>query len=85
MFEDSLFEELENILFPHYQLVRNKLKVTRVDSVPITIVDFEQLAKILPSFYKLELTDDKIRIIPVSLEDGMLFFIGMPTNVSFPC
>ncbi|RIA90111.1 hypothetical protein C1645_823796 [Glomus cerebriforme] len=31
MFEDFLFEELENILSPHYQLVRDKLEIMHVD------------------------------------------------------
>jgi hypothetical protein len=33
----------------------------------------------------LELADNKIVIMPVGAWTGVLFFVGMPTNVSFPC
>ena len=83
-FISEISEELETMLPPHYKLDRDKLEITRVCGV-LTIKDFEELATILPSFYKLELTDDKIVIMLIHNRTGMLFFVEMSTNVSFPC
>ena len=86
MSEKLISEELKKIIPFHYKLDRDKLEITRVDGVPVTIKDFEELAtKILPSSYKLDLADNKIVIMPVGARTGMLFFVGMSTNVSFPC
>ena len=40
---ELISEELETIP-PHYKLDRNKLEITRVDCVPVTFEDFEELA-----------------------------------------
>ena len=65
----------EEILPSHYKLNKDKLEITRVDCVPVTIKDYEELAKILPSSYKLELADKKIVIMPVSSLTGKLFLL----------
>ncbi|CAG8745803.1 16558_t:CDS:1, partial [Funneliformis mosseae] len=65
MSEKLISEELKKIIPFHYELDRDKLEITRVDDVPVTINDFEELATILPSSYKLDLADNKIVIMPV--------------------
>ncbi|CAI2196625.1 13608_t:CDS:2, partial [Funneliformis geosporum] len=72
-------EELETLLPSHYELDRDKLEVTHVDGVPITIEDFEELATTLPFPLKLELTDDKIVMIPVhNLTERLILLLKLP-------
>ncbi|CAI2187849.1 15315_t:CDS:2, partial [Funneliformis geosporum] len=70
MSEKLISEELKKIIPFHYELDRDKLEITRVDGVPVTIKDFEELATILPSSYQLDLADDKIVIMPVGAQTG---------------
>ncbi|CAI2193373.1 10545_t:CDS:1, partial [Funneliformis geosporum] len=60
MSEKHISEELKKIIPFHYELEMDKLEIMRVDGVPVTIKDLEDLTTILPSSYKLNLTDDKI-------------------------
>jgi hypothetical protein len=70
---EFISEELETKLSPHYKLNRNELEITRVDRVQLTLEDFKELAKTLPSSYKLELANNKIVVMPVGAQTGMLF------------
>ena len=72
---EFISEELETILSPHYKLYRDKLEITRVDCVQVTLEDFKELAKILPSSYKLELANNKIVIMPIGARTGMHYLL----------
>ncbi|RGB29808.1 restriction endonuclease type II-like protein [Rhizophagus diaphanus] len=64
----SILSELASILPSQYDLDRDKLEITLVDSEPATIENFKELATILPSQYKLDLADGKITIMPVHIQ-----------------
>ncbi|CAG8547804.1 6103_t:CDS:2 [Funneliformis caledonium] len=75
MSEKLISEKLKKIILCSYELDRNKLEITHVDSASITIKDFEELTTILPSSYKLNLADNKIIIMPVSAQTENLILL----------
>ncbi|CAG8752942.1 15465_t:CDS:2, partial [Funneliformis mosseae] len=53
----------------------DKFEITRVDGVPVTIKNFEELTTILPSSYKLDLADNKIIIMTVGARTENLILL----------